>query len=290
MLYVGTYTSGESKGIYRLHLDLATGALDARGRADGDGEPVLPGLPPRAAVPVRGQRDRRRRATTRAAASAPSPSIPQTGALTLPQPAALRRRRALPPVRGQGRPPRSWWPTTGAAASPCCRSADGRLGRASAVVQHQGRRARPRGRTAPHAHSVNLDPANRFAFVADLGLDKVLVYRFDAATGRSTPTIRPPRGSAPGAGPRHFAFHPDGPPRLRHQRAATPPSPPSTTTPPRACSPSAQTLHHAARGLQGRRTTTAEVVVHPDGKFVYGSNRGHDSIAIFAVDPAHRRS
>jgi 6-phosphogluconolactonase len=88
--------------------------------------------------------------------------------------------------------------------------ADGRLGEATAVVQHTGKSVNPERQSGPHAHCVTLDSSNRFAFVCDLGLDKVLAYRFDSQQGKLTPHAPPFTGLKPGAGPRHMAFRPDG--------------------------------------------------------------------------------
>jgi 6-phosphogluconolactonase len=120
---------------------------------------------------------------------------------------------------------------------------DGSLSAPSCVVQHAGSSVDPKRQEGPHAHSINLDAAERFAFVADLGLDRVMVYRFDATTGKITPHD-PPLG------------------RL--------------------------SLIGAARTLPAGFTEenyTAEVRVHPSGRFLYGSNRGHDSLAIYRIDP-----
>src|SRR5262249_8328270 len=87
---------------------------------------------------------------------------------------------------------------------------DGRLGPPADVVQHQGSSVNKERQEGPHAHSITPDAANKSAFAADLGLDKVLVYRFDAAKGTLRPNDPPAANVAPGSGPRHFAFHPDG--------------------------------------------------------------------------------
>ncbi|CAA9403060.1 MAG: 6-phosphogluconolactonase [uncultured Phycisphaerae bacterium] len=161
--------------------------------------------------------------------------------------------------------------------------ADGKLAEPSATVQHEGKSVDPRRQAGPHAHSINLDPANRFAFAADLGLDKVLVYRFDAAAGKLTPNDPSAAAVAPGAGPRHFAFHPTG-------RFAYVINEMASTVTAFAYDAAKGTLTevHTVPTLPGevKGNSTAEVVVHPSGKFVYGSNRGHDSIAGFAVDEA----
>src|SRR5208282_3758066 len=94
----------------------------------------------------------------------------------------------------------------------CCMQIkpDGSLTEATAFIQHQGKGADPKRQEGPHAHSVNVYPANRFAFAADLGLDKLLVYRIDPAKGTLQPNDPPALELAKGAGPRHFTFHPNG--------------------------------------------------------------------------------
>src|SRR5271155_3429787 len=86
---------------------------------------------------------------------------------------------------------------------------DGRLGEASAFVQHTGHGTNPQRQEGPHAHSIDLSPDNRFAMVDDLGLDETLAYKFDASTGLLAPDPAVFKAD-PGAGPRHFAFHPNG--------------------------------------------------------------------------------
>src|SRR5262249_18292478 len=159
--------------------------------------------------------------------------------------------------------------------------ADGKLADNVMAVQHQGSSANEKRQEGPHAHSVNVDPAGKFAFVADLGIDKVMVYKLDSAKGTLSPNDPPAFNTAPGAGPRHFAFHPSG------KYAYVINELNSTLT---AMSYDAdkgvlkevQTL--STLPTEVKENTCAEVVVHPSGKFVYGSNRGHDSIAIFTVD------
>ena len=163
-------------------------------------------------------------------------------------------------------------------------AADGRLGPATAVVQHTGSSVNPERQKGPHAHCMALDAANRFAFACDLGLDKVLTYRFDAARGTLQPHDPPFTALQPGAGPRHMAFTPDG----RHAYVLNEMH--STVT---AFSYDAaagalkelQTLPTIPAGFTGRNSG-AEIAVHPSGKFVYASNRGHDSIAVFTIDSA----
>lgn len=159
---------------------------------------------------------------------------------------------------------------------------DGRLRPASAFVQHEGSSVDPRRQSAPHAHSINLDAANRFAFVADLGLDQVLIYRFSSETGTLRPHDPPLAKVAPGAGPRHFAFHPSG-------RFAYVINELNCTVTAFAYDADKGRLHtlHSVSTLPADfegSNTTAEIVVHPSGRFLYGSNRGHNSLAGFRID------
>jgi len=159
---------------------------------------------------------------------------------------------------------------------------DGRLAKATSAIQHEGSGADPKRQKGPHAHAINVDAANRFAFVPDLGLDKVMIYRFDAAKGTLAPNDPAFAKVAPGAGPRHFAFHPAG--RFAYVINELN----STVTAfrydaERGSLDLLQAISTLPDGFTGQNTT-AEVQVHPSGKFLYGSNRGHDSIAVFAID------
>jgi 6-phosphogluconolactonase len=166
---------------------------------------------------------------------------------------------------------------------------DGRLGPASCHVSYQGSSVHPDRQKAPHAHSVNLDPGNRFAVVADLGIDRLLVCPFEPERGNLVFKDPPGDGAGgarvplkPGAGPRHFAFHPGG-------RFAYVINEINCTVTAfsydgeRGELKEVQSITTLPGKLEGGYST-AEVQVHPSGKFLYGSNRGHDSIAVFAID------
>ena len=161
--------------------------------------------------------------------------------------------------------------------------AEGRLAPASSSIQHKGSSVDKQRQEGPHAHSINLDPANKFAFAADLGLDKVLIYRFDGAKGTLTANDPPAGVVAPGSGPRHFAFHPSGKYAFVNNEMTS-----SVTSfaydPVRGSLTEIQTLSTLPEPTPGN--STAETVVHPSGKFVYVSNRGHDSLAMFQCDVA----
>jgi 6-phosphogluconolactonase len=161
-------------------------------------------------------------------------------------------------------------------------NAKGELGERTAFIQHIGSSVNKSRQSEPHAHSANVDPKNRIAVVADLGLDKLMLYRFDPAHGTLTPNDPPLASIAPGSGPRHFAFAPNGKFAYVINEIS------STATAfsynaKRGALTEIQTISTLPDGpVDG--SSTAEIQVHPSGKWVYGSNRGHDSIAVFSVD------
>jgi len=161
---------------------------------------------------------------------------------------------------------------------------DGRLGEASDFIQHKGSGPNHDRQEAAHAHWIDLSADNRFALNADLGMDEIFIYRFDASKGKLTPNDPPFAKVAPGAGPRHLAFHPNG-------RFAYVVDELNSTVTTFSYNAKAGTLHELQtvptlpKDFSGE-STTAEVAVHPNGKFLYASNRGHDSLAVFAIDPS----
>ena len=278
-VFVGTYTNAKSKGIYRLELDLASGKLTDLQLAGASASPSFLAIHPTGqylyAVGESGGKgggsvsafalDRKTgdlKFLNRQSSVGAGPChivVDKTG------------KNALIANYGGG----------SAAVLPIL--ADGSLTESSSFQQHKGSSVNKSRQEAPHAHSINLDKGNRFAFVADLGLDKVLVYRFDAETHKITPNDPPAAEVAPGAGPRHFAFHPNG------NYAYVINEMDMTVTAfdydaEKGTLKNRQTLSTLPAGAAGKNFSTAEVVVHPSGKFLYGSNRGHNTIAIFSVD------
>jgi 6-phosphogluconolactonase len=161
-------------------------------------------------------------------------------------------------------------------------AADGRLGEASSFVQHTGHGPNAERQEGPHAHSIDLSPDSRFAMVDDLGLDEVLVYKFDSAKGTLIPNDPPFAKVDAGAGPRHFALHPSG----KFAYVVTEIGHTVTVFSNDAAGGKLQVLQTISTlpaGFTGRNDD-AEVVVHPSGKFLYASNRGDDSIVIYAID------
>ena len=161
---------------------------------------------------------------------------------------------------------------------------DGKLGEPVVTEKHTGSSADPSRQKGPHGHEAVFSPDGKFLLFSDLGLDKIFIYKFDSATGKITPND-PPSGSVPaGAGVRHFAFHPNGRTVYSINEIGS-----SVTAfhydPAKGSLEAFQTLSTLPEGFKGQNST-AEIAVDRAGKHVYGSNRGHDSIALFNVDPA----
>lgn len=160
--------------------------------------------------------------------------------------------------------------------------ADGKLSPASCVIQHHGSSIDPKRQTKPYAHSINLDPSQRFAIACDLGCDKLFVYRFDADAGKLTPNDPPSADIKPGSGPRHMAFSSDGKFAYVINEMGS-----SITAfrydADRGVLKEIQMISTLPKGFTAENTG-AEIMLHPSGKFLYASNRGQNSIAIFEVD------
>ncbi len=150
-------------------------------------------------------------------------------------------------------------------------------------MQHAGSGPNKERQEGPHAHYIATSADNRFVFVVDLGLDEIVIYRFDPATGSLTPNDPPFAKLAPGAGPRHLAFHPNG--KFAYVLNEVNSTVTAFAYDSKNGSFSAlQTLSTLPKDFTAHNDT-AEIVAHPSGKFLYASNRGHDSIAEFKIDP-----
>lgn len=281
IVYIGTYTGGESKGIYIYHMDTANGSLTPAGVGEGVVNPSFLALHPGGrflyAACETGNFGGRK-----TGAVAAFSLDPKTGALTLVNQESSEGTSPCHVVVDKGGKNLLVANYSSGTVAVLPIREDGRLGPASSVVRHTGSGPDKRRQEGPHAHSINLDPSNRFAFVADLGLDKVMIYRFDPVAGTLVPNDPPSASTAPGAGPRHFCFHPNG------RTAYVINELNSTVTAfsfdaEKGALREIQTLPTLPEDFKGP-STTAEVQVTPDGKFLYGSNRGHDSLAVFTVD------
>jgi 6-phosphogluconolactonase len=160
--------------------------------------------------------------------------------------------------------------------------AGGFIGAPTVTIQHHGSSVNRERQAGPHAHCIAMDAANGRVFVCDLGLDKVMIYRLDESTGRLVANETPSVELKSGSGPRHMVFHPDG----KHAYVINELS--STLTafdydPQHGALKEIQTVPTLPDNFRGTNTC-AEIAVHSSGKFIYASNRGDDSIAVFAVD------
>jgi 6-phosphogluconolactonase len=282
-VYIGTYTGEKSKGIYLSQLDLATGALAAVELAAEAKNPSFLAIHPNRqfVYAVSEVADGGNKPTGAVSAFAVEPKSGKLKLLNQQSSHGAGPCHLVVDLTGKNVLVANYG---GGSCAVLPIGSDGKLGEATAAIQHAGKSVNPGRQEGPHAHSINLDPANRFAFVADLGLDKVLVYKFDAAKGSLTANNPPAAAVAPGAGPRHFAIHPSGKfAYVINEIANT-----VTAFAYDASRGALQEIQSITTLPEGYKATshTAEVVVHPSGKFLYGSNRGHDSLAIFAIDPA----
>ncbi len=164
---------------------------------------------------------------------------------------------------------------------------DGSLGDATDVIQHQGSSADPVRQSGPHAHAVTLDDTGRYAFVPDLGIDKLMVYKFDVKRGKLEPNDESWVEVAAGAGPRQLVMHPSrGYAYLVNELDSTMTA--FRYDGDKGTLREIQTLSTLPEDFKGA-STCAEVQIAPSGKFLYGSNRGHDSIVIYAIDQMNGR-
>jgi 6-phosphogluconolactonase len=285
-VYFGTYTGqrSTSKGIYVSRLDLRSGALSTPELAIEASNPSFLAAHPKGrflyAVNEVGRFEDKPTGSVSAMAI-----DPKTGALTLlNQQASVGGGPAHLSVDKAGRHVLvANYGGGSVAVLPI--DPDGKLRPASSSMQHTGSSVNPQRQNRPHAHAINLDPENRFAYVPDLGLDKVMIYQFDAAKALLTAAEPPYVVTAPGAGPRHIALAATG--RMAwviNEMDCTIAG--FTRDPKTGALTPLQTISTLPDGVTVQQGfSTAEVILHPSGRFLYGSNRGHDSLTVFAVDP-----
>jgi len=283
LVYFGTYTSGISKGIYVARFDSTTGKLSEPELAAAARNPSYLAVHPTGKFlyavgelnDAQGQR---------AGAVSAFARDPKTGKLTLlnqqtsggtgPCHVSVDATGQCVLVANYG----------GGSIAALPVRADGSLGEAATTIQHTGASVNPQRQTKPYAHFIIPSPDNRFALVCDLGLDKVLLYQLAPATAKLTPNEPAAGVVPPGSGPRHLAFAPHG--KFVYvineiKRTVTSFAYDAKT----AALTELQTLSTLPADYSATtKDSCAHILVHPSGKFVYGSNRGHDSIAVFAVD------
>ena len=279
VVYVGTYTGETSQGIYAFRFDDSSGGLTPLGLAAETPSPsfLTSGTNGRFVFAVNELQSFRGAASGSVTSFAADPVTARLTEISVqptrgagPCHLALDQTGRYLAVANYGGGNFSIFPV----------GADGRLQPAASVFA--GDQSEP-GRSTPAVrlgHMVGFDAHNRFLLAADKGLDRLLVYRFDAAKGIVTPN-RPPSAALPsGSGPRHFAFHPNGQWLFAISELAS-----TITT---FAWDQASGRLTAAGSVPTRPAgvttgTTAEIAVHPSGRFLYGSNRGHDSIVVFSV-------
>ncbi|MFZ0683997.1 MAG: lactonase family protein [Terriglobales bacterium] len=280
LVYVGTYTDHGSKGIYAYRFDGSTGKLVSLGLAAESTEPSFLAVDAggRYLYAVNETEKYDGKATGAVSAFAIDSKDGKLGLLNQlssrgedPAHVVLDRTGKFVLVANY---------TSGSVAVfPMLK--DGRLGEATSFVQHKGSSINVERQNGPHAHAIAFSPDNRFAVVADLGLDQLLVYRFDAAKGTlgaAPQTVK----TAPGAGPRHLVFSSDG--RFLYVINEL-----QSTVVTYSYDAASGALHELQRvstlpqGFSGENTT-AEIEIGPSGQFLFASNRGNDSIAVFAID------
>ncbi|HVT48742.1 MAG TPA: lactonase family protein [Vicinamibacterales bacterium] len=283
LVYFGTYTSGQSQGIYVSRFSPATGMLDAPVLAASTENPSFLALHPngRFLYAVNETHD----AAGKSGGSVTSFAIDaKTGLLTKlnTQPSGGADPAHLVVDRtGQNVLVANY---TSGTVEVLPIAADGSLKAPSAVIQHTGSSVNPRRQSSAHAHAVTVDATNRFVYVDDLGLDKVMIYRFDAATGKLTPND-PPFATAPaGAGPRHMVFDASGTHAyLINEMGCTITSFTCNTT--TGALTAGDTISALPPGVDPQPSWgAAEIALLPSGRVLYASTRGHDSITHFAVD------
>lgn len=279
-VYIGTYTGGISEGIYVAELDASTGALSEPQLAAAMENPSFlalhPTLPFIYAVGEGGTGGAI--AAFRIAGDGTlTPAGSQSAMGNGPCHVAVSPSGKCAAVANYGSGSVALFPV----------APDGALADASAVIQHKGSGPNPDRQKGPHAHAVYFGDDGRYLYVADLGIDTVMIYRVDEEAGTLEPHDPPHASLDPGAGPRHVAFHPSG------RSAYVVNEMGNTVT---AFSHDAsngsfttlETLPTLPDDFQ-EQNTTAEIEVHPSGRFLYASNRGHDSIVAYAIDPDTRR-
>ncbi len=282
LVYVGTDTGGESRGIYVATLDEASGVVSAPRLAAAVGNPGFLAVHP--ARPLLYSVAGSRGADGAWREEVVAFSVRDDGSLALinAQPSGGGGPCHIS-IDASGRVLLLANYGGGNVVSYPIR-ADGSLGPAASVVQHEGAGVNRQRQEKPHPHAIYPDPTQTRAYVPDLGIDKVMIYRLDAASGRLSPNTPDHAATEAGGGPRHLAFHPNG--RFAYVVLELTSRVAAYRVDATTGALQAFELHSSLPpDARPDGNTTAEVLVHENGRFLYVSNRGHDSIAVFAIDP-----
>jgi len=283
LVYVGTYTFRGSEGIYVYQLDTINGTLIPISKATGIANPSFLTVDPKQKFLYAVNETADYEGKPQGAVSSFS-IVSETGELSfLNMKPSLGMHPCHVCVDKTGRFVIVANYSSGSVAVLPVKK-DGSLGDASDFVQHHGSGVNKQRQEGPHAHSVTLDEANRYAFVADLGLDRIMVYKFDSGRGKLTPNDEPWTKIHSGAGPRHFAFHPNNKyAYLINELDSTITA--FTYDAEHGSLKEIQNVPALPKDFKGT-STCADIHVALSGRFVYGSNRGHDSVVIYAIDEA----
>ncbi len=274
LLFVGTYTTSTSEGIYVYRFNTLTGEATPVSVAKGIKNPSFQAISPnkRLLYSV---------AEMNGGAVSAFAIDPKTGNLTLlntqsaggngPCHVATDKTGKWVLVGNYG----------GGSLSILPVQPDGSLGAATQTIQHQGKSVNAQRQEKPHVHSINFAPDNRHIFVPDLGTDKIMTYQLNAKSGQLVAGVPPFWSAAPGAGPRHFTFHPNGKWAYVIQELD------ATITGfdyKKGKITAFQTVKTLPSDYTGRQWC-ADIHISPDGQFLYGSNRVHESLVIFKIAP-----
>src|SRR6267154_110345 len=288
LVYAGTYTNKTaSKGIYVYNFDPGTGKLASLGVAAESEDPSFLAVPPSGkylyAVNEIDHFDEKK------SGAASAFSIDQkTGKLTLLNQAATRGAGPCHISLDKSGKFALVANYDGGSVATFPVHPDGTLGEAADFVEHRGSSADKERQAAPHAHWIGTSPDNRFALAADLGLDEILIYRFNATKGTLAPNDPAFAKLNPGSGPRHLAFHPNGKfayvlTEMEDSVTAFAYTASNGSLSPLQTVSALSTLRKDYKGPK----EAAEIAVHPSGKFLYASNRaGIDTISAFSINPA----
>ena len=280
MVYVGTYTSGKSEGIYLYRLNLRSGELKHSATTKGVKDPSYLAVAPSrrflyAVNEVEEFGGKKSGALSAFAVDG------RTGELKLlNQQPSMGGSPCYVVVDRTGRfvLVANY---SGGNVSVLPVRADGSLGEATDVKQDEGSSINAERQEGPHAHCVVLDPANRFAYACDLGADKIMSFRFDKRRGKLIPNEVPWVKTKPGAGPRHLVFHPSG--KFAYVINELHATVTALAQDRNGNLKEVETVPTLPGEFTGANTS-ADIHVSPDGRFLYSSNRGHDSIAAFKIN------